>query len=130
MLEAFEKEQILQQHILETRLADCPTTDSPQLVLIAEDAVELAKKLWFNQCFGCLDGIDKCAIFVNLANAWVLDRFRQRLGEAGVHELAAAHWPKDGPDRAYTFPIIVESTDPEACREWAERSWKEGCRTE
>jgi len=129
-MDAYEKEEALQMHVLDRALAKCPKDDAGKLQELAERIAQTAYEVFCRVRFGSFYGGDKCAVYVNMdpTNLWVLDGLRQKMEEAGVQELAAATWPKEGTDKDYSFAIIIDSHKYPVWCEVARSVWQAGMR--
>ena len=115
MLDAYEKEQQLQTHIIERELVRCPADDLTQLQAIADHAAEVAHTVLLPYHFGAIAGFHNCIVYANMGpnnRQRLLDSLRQQLRHDGVRELACGIWPKEGEkDAGYTFAVVIDSPD-------------------
>lgn len=118
MLNAYEKEEILQTRIIEEKLREvyCPESASQ----IADYAILQTSTTMFRYRFGSIDSLWGAGlVFVNMGptHFWLLDAFKQAvpedtiLAEAGVTD-GKIVTPLCGHNAPYSFLVIVDNSDP------------------
>jgi hypothetical protein len=121
-LNEFEKEERLQEHLMEERIDQCDVRDSKQCITLTQNAAKLAKKRFMRFRFGCFRGKERCIVYVNMGrnNQHAREDFRRRLQEEGVAELGVATW---SPEDRYTWAVFVDAPNADDWVGEARAAW-------
>jgi len=125
-LNEYEKEEALQQVLIENRLNECEQTDPEVCRAITTDAARIAYEHFSRIRFGCFCGDDCCVVYVNMGptNQSARDRFRRMIDEAGASELGVAVWPLgDAKDAHYTWAAMIADADAGKWVDEAKAAW-------
>lgn len=128
----FRTDEAIQQAAIESAIDECDTSDREQREKLARDAARCAYERFFRCRVGYFAGESGCIVYANMGrdNQSARDRFRRRLEQAGVAELAAAVWPLgDATNAHYTWAVFLDDADAERWEEEARSAWVEETRS-